>query len=313
VTAKTPEPTPEPQTPPPTPAGSTPTPTPDATPTPATGEDATPPPKTVPSQPVRTESATPTKPTITTRPAVTSKPATPAPRPAAARPTIAARVPRGNGNGGLIGGLAFVLAICSVLAAGGAVVLAVYALDVAREAKSNAAIAVGGRNTAAPAPTSSGGPTASTAQTPAGSPAASARPIYLIDTLQGELRLPEPEGCVSVFVDIDAMRVGVDDGHEMYVTSCLGAPTFRIDRAAVVPVTSPVTTPEQCAELLAKETPGQESVVLVRSGLVMCLLTSAQDAQRQLIPQRIGIVEVRSINADRSISLVISTYRVPPS
>jgi hypothetical protein len=213
----------------------------------------------------------------------------------------------------LVGGVAFVIAVCSVLVAAGAVVVAIYALDVAREAKSNAAIAMGGRTNATPAPSSAGGPTATSARTPGASGSASARPIYLIDTLQGELHLPEPVGCASVFVDIDAMRVGVDDGHEMYVTSCLGAPTFRIDRATEVPVTSPVTTPEQCAELLAKETPGQESVVLVRSGLVMCLLTSAQDAQRQLIPQRIGIVEVRSVNADRSISLVISTYRVPPS
>jgi len=78
-----------------------------------------------------------------------------------------------------------------------------------------------------------------------------------------------------------------------------------------VPMNGPVTTPEQCAEVLAKETPGQETVLLVRSNLVMCLLTSAQEAQRQSIPQRIGILEVRSINADRSISLVISTYRVP--
>lgn len=300
MTASTPEPT-EPPTPPPASAPVSP-----AGPTPAKAADATPPAKAVPTQAARTAPAV-------TSPAVTSKPALPAPRPAT-RPSIPPRPARGNGNGngGFVGGFAFVLAVCAVLVAGGAVAVAIYALDVAREAKSNAAIAMGGRSTTVPTPTSAGS-TATATHPPAASPTVSARPIYLIDTLQGELRLPEPEGCASVFVDIDAMRVGVDDGHEMYVTGCLGAPTFRIDRAAAVPVTTPVTTPEQCAELLAKETPGQESVVLARSGLVMCLLTSAQDAQRQLIPQRIGIVEVRSLNADGSISLVISTYRVPPS
>jgi len=229
-------------------------------------------------------------------------------RPAAPRPP---RTPRPS-SGSVAGGLAFVVALCSALIAAGSAVVAIYALDVARDAKSSAAIAMGGRSTAAPTTSvDSVSPTAAPIQSPTAGPTASARPVYLIDTLQGELRLPPPEGCASVFVDIDSMRVGTDDGHEFYVTSCLGAPSFRVDRAGAVPMNGPVTTPEQCAEVLAKETPGQETVLLVRSNLVMCLLTSAQEAQRQSIPQRIGILEVRSINADRSISLVISTYRVP--
>jgi hypothetical protein len=286
--------------------------------------DATPPPPSATSGPAKTDTTgdtakadptpsgevtAPTK-TVPAAPAVKTVPSGRA-TPAATRPATP-RPARPRPASGIAGGLAFVVALCSALIAAGSTVVAIYALDVAREAKSSAAIAMGGRSTAAPSSSvSNTGPTTAPTQPATAPPTATARPVYLIDTLQGELRLPPPEGCASIFVDIDSMRSGIDDGHELYVTSCLGAPTFRVDRAGAVPMNGPVTTPEQCAEVLAKETPGQETFVLVRSNLVMCLLTSAQEAQRQSIPQRIGILEVRSINADRSISLVISTYRVP--
>jgi hypothetical protein len=62
---------------------------------------------------------------------------------------------------------------------------------------------------------------------------------------------------------------------------------------------------------LAGLTQSQDVTVLVHQGTTICLLSSKDEAAKQGIPQRIAIVEVTSIGADRSVTLTISTYRVP--
>jgi len=203
-----------------------------------------------------------------------------------------------------------VVAVCSLLVAIGASAVAVYALDVAREAKSQAAIAMSSDDRVARGTPSAGATGAPVAASP--SPTATPGPVYVAELLQSELRIPPAQGCASVFVDVDNLRVGVDAGHEFYLSTCVGSQTLRIDRTeGAVAVPSGTPTPQECADLLARNSFTAELSLQPRAGLVFCLMTAKAEADRQGIPQRIGIVEVRSVATDLSVTVAVSTYRVP--
>jgi hypothetical protein len=216
--------------------------------------------------------------------------------------------PRGSGSGG--GGLAAAVAVASLLVAVGAIAIAVYALDVAREAKSQAAIAASANRPAAnpPAPTATVAPSPTAAAT---TPTPTA-PAFTAELSGAVLRIPPAESlCASVYVDVDTLQTGVYAGHEFYVSRCQGQHVVRIDRKDGAVPTGPNPTPETCAAQLNGAASAPEIVLDVRAGLTFCILTSKVDAQQQGIPQRMAIVEVRAVGSDQSLATLISTYRVP--
>jgi hypothetical protein len=237
----------------------------------------------------------------TTTVAVPAK-ATPTPPkpPAPAGKTVARR--RGGS-----GGAAFVIAVIAVLIAIGSILVALTALDVAREAKSKAADTAGARSAGPPAV-----PAITSSQTSGASPSPTvARVQFVPENSRVALRIPAADGCASVFVDLDSMQVGVDNGHEFYLSSCLGTTSLRIDKTSGSAPTGPNPTPEVCVAQLAGATPNVELVLPVHAGLTFCLLTNKEQAVRQGLPQRVGIVEVRELGADKSVTLTVSTYLVP--
>jgi hypothetical protein len=202
------------------------------------------------------------------------------------------------------GGLAYVVAVLAVLIAIGSTFVSIYALNVARQAKSRTADTAADR-TPGPAPAATTAPARPT-PTPT-----TPRVQFAPEIIRANLRIPPADGCASVFVDIDAMQVGVDNGHEFYLSNCLGTTAFRIDKTSGAAATQENPTPEVCVAQLAGLNTTTELVLQVRTGLTFCLLTNKDEATRQGIPQRVGIVEVRDIAADRSVTVAVSTYRVP--
>ncbi len=187
----------------------------------------------------------------------------------------------------------------------GASAVAVYALDVARDAKSAAAGGASAGPQAAPS-----APAATAA--PSATPSPTAPPVaFQPELVRAELNIPAAVGCASVFVDVDTIQVGTYTGHEFYLSSCLGPQSIRIDRTSGATPTAENPTPEACAAQLAGTATATELVLQARAGLTFCLMTNKEDAASQGIPQRIGIVEVREVRPDRSLAVVISTYRVP--
>jgi hypothetical protein len=260
-------------------------------------------------------------PAVTTTPApkapaapATTAPATAAPAKSAppaksaspAKPPARPAQPRIRSSTGTTASTAMAVAFVAILVAIGATAVALYALDVAREAKSAAA-----ERGAAPAPLSSNpvaAPSRSVAPTATASPTPSV--TFAPDTIGALVRVPGPEGCASVFVNVDNLEVGVLAGHEFYVTSCQGPETIRVDRVAAAAPTAQNVTPEACAAQLAG-TSTTELVLAVERNLTFCLVTNKQDADQQGIAQRLAIVEIRSTGADRSLQISVSTYRVP--
>ena len=84
------------------------------------------------------------------------------------------------------------------------------------------------------------------------------------------------------------------------VTGCSGAVPTQENPSA-----------EVCVAQLAGSTPTSDLVLQVQMGLTFCLLTNKDEATRQSIPQRVGIVEVRDVGFDKSVTVTVSTYRVP--
>jgi hypothetical protein len=196
-----------------------------------------------------------------------------------------------------------------VLIALGAVAVAVYALDQAREAKSRAAAAIANPTTVTTpsAAVPSGGPTA----TPTATASASLTPQFVPDAINRTLVVPATTGCQSSYVDVDTLKVGEFAGHDLYLTSCTASLTLRADTTDAAVSTSANATPEACAVQLAGIRQSGEITFGVFQNLTVCLLTSKAHAGLEGQPQRIGIVKVTNVAADGAVTLSISTYRVP--
>jgi hypothetical protein len=206
------------------------------------------------------------------------------------------------------GAAAAVIAVGSLLVAIGAIAIAVYALDVAREAKSQAAIAASANQPAAPAP----GPTATPTPVVAPTTPPPPPPTFTAELSGAVLRIPPAESlCASVYVDVDTLQTGTYAGHDFYVSRCQGQHVIRIDRKESAVPTAPNPTPEMCAAQLDGAASAPEIILEVRAGLTFCMLTSKADADQQGIQQHLAIVEVRAVGSDQSLATVISTYRVP--
>jgi hypothetical protein len=229
-------------------------------------------------------------------------PAPPAPKP----PKPAQPAGTGGGNGGLV-----LLALLSVLIALGASAVAIYALDQARTATSTANSAFDTANRAAAGPTKNVPAPAATNATPKATSTARP-PAFIAELVRAPLKVPATSSpCASVYVDVDKMSVGDLNGHEFYVSNCVGPLSVHVDRTSgAVPATNN-PTPELCASQITADTTNAELVMPVINGLTFCLLTNKQDAAQQGLPQRLAIVEVTNVAPDNSIQIAVSTYRVP--
>ncbi|HEX6872818.1 MAG TPA: hypothetical protein VF163_17105 [Micromonosporaceae bacterium] len=246
-----------------------------------------------PAAPATKAAASPTAPAAGTSGASSAKP--PAPR------TVTAPAPREGG-----GGAATAFAVLALLVAVAAMAVALYGLDLAREAKS----AVAPVRTTAPSAAAPAAPSTPAAEPSTPAPSAATPPGLIAEIVTGEVKLPAATGCAWVFVDVDKLQVGNAAGHEFYLSGCLGPLSIRVDRKDAAVPTGERPTPETCATQLAGVHPDPELVLAARQGLTFCLLTSQADAADQGIPQRLAIVEVRSVAPDGSVTLAVSTYRV---
>jgi hypothetical protein len=196
------------------------------------------------------------------------------------------------------------VALVAVLIAAGSAIVAVYSLSVARQAKSDAAAA---RSLTGQAP-----PRASAAPTTAApTPTPSPTPVFAADLRGLKMTIPPTEGCASSFVDVDGAQVGTFSGHDFYFTSCVGPLTIRMDAVDAAAASAPNPTPEACASLLTGIPSTPEAQLPATAGLTICLITSKQAALRAGIPQRIAVITINQVAADKTVTLELSTYRVP--
>jgi hypothetical protein len=251
-------------------------------------------------------------------PAAQAQPPAVAQPPAAAQPPIQAQVqapaksvpppkaPKAKTSSGGGGYLVAVFAlIVAVLAAG----VAVYALKIAMDVRDG--------NTAAPIAEPTNGPDSSAEPEPGASTAASsptpttpAGPEYTPELVRAQVVVPNPTGCTAAYVDVDTANVGVENGHEFYLSRCQSASTLqvRVDRTSGRSTSGDDPTAVECASLVAG-TPTSELVLTAEPGATFCLLTNRAQATSQGLPQRLAIVEVLTVNATE-IRLALSTYRI---
>jgi hypothetical protein len=199
------------------------------------------------------------------------------------------------------------VAVVATLVAAGAILVSLYSLNVARDAKSSAAAAASdaerlasGRPSLVPAP----------AATAAVTPTPSPTPVYLPELRAVDVTTPAAEGCQSLFIDVDTAQVGVYSGHDFYFSACGGPLAVHFDNVESAGATGGNTTPEGCAARLTGVSPSPELQLPVTAGMTFCLLTSKAAAARAGIPQHMAVVQVRQITSDRAVSVTLDTYRV---
>lgn len=199
-------------------------------------------------------------------------------------------------------------AVCALLVAIGAIGVSVYSLKVARDALSKNA-EQGPALAASATPTTAAPAAIGSAATPT---ASAPRVTYFPEFVRVELRIPAPTTCNSAYVDVDTMATGIQAGHEFYLSTCRdpATPEFRIDRTSGASPSSANPNPDVCAALIAGTQATQELVLTAKSGLTFCLLTNRTDANTQNLPQRLAIVEVRNVAADRTVTIAVSTFRI---
>jgi hypothetical protein len=206
--------------------------------------------------------------------------------------------------------------------------LAVFALIVAVAAAAGAAYAIKlGRdnqhNDASPLTTTTTGSAPQTTQpqaapTTAASASASPTPsvstsppvTYIPELVRAQVPVAVPTGCNSTYVDVDTLAVGVQAGHEFYLSKCQDPLTLqiRVDQTSGRSTSGPNPTPETCGSLVAG-TPTTELVLDAKAGLTFCLLTNKAQASAENLPQRLAIVEVLDVSATE-VQLAVSTYRM---
>jgi hypothetical protein len=201
------------------------------------------------------------------------------------------------------------VAVLAILVAIGSGFVALYALNVARQAKSSAAAAASdAHRLASPVRTAAPGPAPSGSADPVPT---TPGPVFLSELHDINLAIPATDGCQSIFVDVDTGQVGDYTGHAFYFSACVGPLTVYLDNVDGAVATGGNTTPEACAALLTAATPGPVVQIPATAGTTFCLVTSKAAAARAGIPQHLAVVQIRQVNADHSATATLNTYRLP--
>jgi hypothetical protein len=203
----------------------------------------------------------------------------------------------------------FALIIAVVAAAGAA-----YAIKLGRDNQHNEANPLTNTTTSAPQTTQSQATPSTASASPSASPTPSAStspPVtYTPELVRAQVPVPVPTGCNSTYVDVDTLAVGVESGHEFYLSKCQDPLTLqiRVDQTSGRSTSGANPTPDMCGSLVAG-TPTTELVLEAKTGLTFCLLTNKAQAAAQNLPQRLAIVEVLDVSQTQ-VQLAVSTYRL---
>jgi hypothetical protein len=236
-----------------------------------------------------------------------AKAAPPPPAKAVAVPPVLQRQTR---RAGVSTAIALVAVVISLFSA----VVAFVAILQASDARSRAddAIAAASARAAAPAPTTKA-PLSTVGATPIGSASATAvstaddfSPVYANE----ELRL-QSAPCGFIGIDLDRPQVAAGDFELRFRGPCGGDNQSHLETLVVASVASSAdVTPQECTDLI-RRAPLGVSQVAVSKGLVLCLRTSADDAQRQGITQKMAVLEVETVADDGTTNVRVSAWNVP--
>jgi hypothetical protein len=258
-----------------------------------------------PEPPKPAEASAPVPAQATPAPAPASPPPTPAKAPAKAPSKPPAKSKPPKSSTGVAGG-AFVVAVCALLIAIGAIAVSIYSLKVARDALSKNADRAPA--TAAEPTSEPFAPPTISAATPG--PTTSPRVVYFSELVRAEVKIPAPSGCNASYVDVDTLAIGNSAGHEFYLSTCKEPMSLWVDRTSGASSSGSNPSPEACGALVVGAQTTQELVLPARTGLTFCLLTNKTDASSQNLPQRLAIVEVRDVAVDKTVTIAVSTFRI---
>jgi hypothetical protein len=208
----------------------------------------------------------------------------------------------GGGGGGYL--VAVFALIIAVIAAGAAAYSLKISMDL-RDGNTGAGLAE-----ATPTPDASQTPEVAPTETPTPTETTPSGPEYVPELTRVALNVPNPTGCTAAYVDVDTGNVGVENGHEFYLSRCQNPNRLQvhIDRSSGRSTSGADPTADECGSLIAG-TPTSELVLAAEADLTFCLITNRAQATAASLPQRLAIVEVLSVTTTE-IRLALSTFRI---
>lgn len=243
------------------------------------------------------------------------------PPPRAAVPPASAARPRGGRLAAfalLTAGLATVIALVSIM-------VAVLALSRAGDARRDARAALAGatEGPTGAAPTATGQP-AGAPTTDQTQPEATATDGEQLPPINPEANYRQVAQKVSVsmqaiscneqYLDVDGPAVSNEEhrGSELSITACSGPESFQLLGDVVGSrMDSSAVGPRDCAQATRTSLIAKDALVPVRQGVVLCVLTSFDEADRTGISQKLALLEVTAVSKDGQASIQVTTWDVP--
>lgn len=80
---------------------------------------------------------------------------------------------------------------------------------------------------------------------------------------------------------------------------------------AIVGAGAPGMTPQDCADKIRTAPIGLGAEIPVRQGLVLCITTSFQAARSRGDLQRMVLLEITGVGADKSVTVQVTAWDIP--
>jgi hypothetical protein len=215
--------------------------------------------------------------------------------------------------------------VLALLVAVGALAVAWRSLDQAQDARD---IALAGRAQATPEPppaqptgpadngaTPEPPPTTNPPVDPTGTgepPPLNPRTVFKIKYEKQSLTL-KAQGNGYMYADLDEPRANVDsNGYDLAVSNGIQTPEFRLgNEVQGSEAGAPGMTPQDCADRIRTAPVGQAADIPVRQGLVLCVMTSFQAARSRGDLQRMVLLEITGVGADKSVTVQATAWDIP--
>ena len=114
-----------------------------------------------------------------------------------------------------------------------------------------------------------------------------------------------------MYVDLDEPRANVGSSDYDLAYKSSSTPYFFMgDRVQAGEASLPAMTPQDCADRIRTAPTGDASVP-AREGLVLCVMTSYDAAKKRGDVQRMVLLEVTGLAADKAVTIQLTAWNIP--
>lgn len=152
------------------------------------------------------------------------------------------------------------------------------------------------------------------AATSASEPPLNPQSVFEADYEKRTLSIQAPDGCCDErYIDLDAPRVDAKDNADIFIDTVgpAAVPNMHFSEGVVAAIGESAMTPNQCVEQIQYSALAVTKGYALRKGDAYCIQTSRAAANSLGDRQRMVVVTVTGVSADRLVTLQATAYSVP--